>query len=311
MTLIFYMKATAVFLRIFIGLFFILSGWIKLYPIEYFENDLLLNNLSKDTFVVYSARLLVSVEIILGALMCLFIYKKWIDILSILMLLFYSLWLVFLLTFQGNEGNCGCLGNWVALTPLEGLLKNIALLIPLIFFFNKPAPVFKFRPALLSMIIIIAGIAIPYIVAPPIFSNANLGDPSKAYYPDYSLVTQDSSVIQRLRKEKKIVAFFLGNCEHCKLAATRLEAIYKEQPTLPVHAFIYGDDALINDFIQESRMTFPYTPITELAPVIKVAGNDFPAIQLLENGRMVQLRSLYDIKSDELNNWLISKTNAE
>lgn len=305
------MKSTAVIIRVLIGLFFILSGWIKLYPIEYFENDLLLNNLSKDTFVVYSARLLVSIEIILGVLTCLFIYKKWIDTLSILMLLFYSLWLVFLLVFQGNEGNCGCLGNWISLTPLEGLLKNIALLVPLVFFFNKPAPIFKYRPVLLSIIIIIAGITIPYIVAPPIFSKANFGDPSKAYYPDYGLIIQDTVIIKHLKEDKKIVAFFLGNCEHCKLAATRLEAIYKEQPSLPVHAFIYGDDALIKDFIQESRMSFPYTPITELAPVIKVAGNDFPAIQLLENGRMMQLRSLYDIRSDELNNWLFSKTSAE
>jgi hypothetical protein len=51
-------------------------------------------------------------------------------------------------------------------------------------------------------------------------------------------------------------------------------------------------------------MSFPFSTTTELPPVIKVAGNDFPAIQLLENGRMVQLRSLYDIKSNELNEWL-------
>jgi hypothetical protein len=138
--------------------------------------------------------------------MCLFIFKKWIDVLSILMLLFYSLWLVFLLISQGNEGNCGCLGTWISLTPLEGLLKNIALLIPLVFFFNKPAPVFKYRPILLSIIIIIAGVAIPFIVAPPIFSNANLGDPSKEYYPDYSLITQDSVLIEHLKEDKKIVA---------------------------------------------------------------------------------------------------------
>ena len=304
MALINYMRTIAILSRILIGLFFILSGWIKLYPIEYFENDLLFHNISSDEFVVFIARFLVSLEIIIGALFCLFIYKKWTDILAIIMLLIYSTWLITILVINGNEGNCGCMGNWIELTPLEGLMKNVLMLGLIVLFFKRPSLELKFRPMLFLLVAIIMGLTVPYIVAPPIFTEASYGDPTKSYFPQYSLITQDSLILKNLSEDKKIVAFFLSNCEHCQLAATRLQAIYQNQTDFPIHAFIYGDSINVQNFIHETRMTFSYSSVADLSPVIKVAGNDFPTIQLIENGEMKQFRSLYDINKKELNDWL-------
>lgn len=297
------MKILPFILRVLVGLAFIISGILKLYPVEYFENDLLIHRLSTDSVVVYQARLLITAEIFLGASLILVLWDRPVIRLSCLMLILYSAWLLFIIFTKGNSGNCGCFGQYIELTPLEGIIKNMVLILFLAFIYRYPATFFFRYKNIAGVLLLVFSVALPFIIAPPIYSSVRTGDPGKPYYPNYSVLTSDSLLTTQLKEGKKIVAFFLSGCEHCKLAATRLESVYRAHPDLPVHAFISGKTEKVADFVTATQISYSFTSCDDLPVMIRVAGNDYPSIQFVNNGLMEQEMSLYNLKERAVLDW--------
>merc|ERR1712194_392866 len=106
-------------LRLTVGIVFIISGISKLHPIEPFEFKLIETGLYDWAYVTYVARGIIGLEFFIGFFLLLNLKPKLINILSISLLTVFSLYLFWFLYKFGNNGDCGCFGNYFQMKPLN------------------------------------------------------------------------------------------------------------------------------------------------------------------------------------------------
>lgn len=118
-------------IRVIISFVFFLSAVAKLYPnpsyaLTYFEVHQLEPLGIPLSVAQYLSRLLIGVEFAIGFLLLLpFFLKRIVIPVTILMLIVFIVELAFEIMFKGNDGNCGCFGTLIEMTPLEALIKNL------------------------------------------------------------------------------------------------------------------------------------------------------------------------------------------
>ena len=106
------------------GLLFIYSGYAKLEPIEPFEFTFVDIGISGWRTAPFIARFMIGLEFFIGILLIFGLFIKRLTIkLTVISLLILCLYLIFVMINTGNNGNCGCFGNKISMTPLEALIK--------------------------------------------------------------------------------------------------------------------------------------------------------------------------------------------
>ncbi|MDT0555912.1 BT_3928 family protein [Patiriisocius hiemis] len=130
--------------RIFVGIFFIISGLIKLNdPVgfsfklkDYFAPDVLnLEFLAPYALII--AIFVVIYEVLLGVMLILGYAKKF-TLWSLLGMIIFFTFLTFYSAYFNKVTDCGCFGDALKLTPWESFWKDIVLLILiLVLFFGK------------------------------------------------------------------------------------------------------------------------------------------------------------------------------
>ena len=111
------------------GLVFIYSGYTKLYPIEPFEFTFVDLGVAGWRSSPFIARFMIGLEFLIGFLLIFGLYIKRITIkLTIGSLIVFSVYLIFIMLSEGNNGNCGCFGTAIVMTPLQALIKNAIML---------------------------------------------------------------------------------------------------------------------------------------------------------------------------------------
>lgn len=138
------MKLLTQFSRIFVGILFIISGWIKLNDPtgfsfkleEYFGADVL-NLEFLIPFALSLSIFVVVFEIVLG-IMLLFGFKPKFTTWCLLLMILFFTFLTFYSAYFNKVTDCGCFGDALKLAPWETFMKDIVLLILiLILFFNQ------------------------------------------------------------------------------------------------------------------------------------------------------------------------------
>lgn len=131
-------------IRIFVGVLFIVSGFIKLNdPVgfsfkleEYFSPSVL----DLSVFIPYALAisiLVVILEVLLG-IMLIIGYKVKFTLWSLLGMIVFFTFLTFYSAYFNKVTDCGCFGDAIKLTPWESFTKDIILLVLiLILFFGK------------------------------------------------------------------------------------------------------------------------------------------------------------------------------
>lgn len=116
-------------LRLATTVLFVFSAISKLYPIEAFEKQLVDLGFASWGGAPYLSRAIIGFEAFLGLA---FLQKNYLRSFFIpataALLAVFCLHLGYTIYTTGNSGNCGCFGQWIKMTPLEALLKNIATL---------------------------------------------------------------------------------------------------------------------------------------------------------------------------------------
>lgn len=152
--------------RIFVGILFIISGFIKLndplgfsYKLEeYFGSDVL----NIEFLIPYALGLsviVVVVEVVLGVFL-LIGYKPKFTVWSLLLMIVFFTFLTFYSAYFDKVKDCGCFGDALKLTPWESFTKDVILLgliIILFFGLKHIKPIFTKLPttviALLSFVV--------------------------------------------------------------------------------------------------------------------------------------------------------------
>jgi uncharacterized membrane protein YphA (DoxX/SURF4 family)/peroxiredoxin len=160
------MKILVPFSRIFVGILFIISGFIKLndplgfsYKLqEYFSADVL-NIPFLEPYALVISVFVVVFEVILGVFL-LIGYKPKFTVWSLLLMIVFFTFLTFYSAYFDKVKDCGCFGDALKLTPWESFTKDVILLVfILILFFGKSLITPVFKPLLTSVLATLSFVA--------------------------------------------------------------------------------------------------------------------------------------------------------
>lgn len=269
--------------RCIVGALFLLSAILKFISIESFESYVFSFGFFSLKISSYLSRFLLFAETSLGILLITTVGKKWVDYLCYSLITLFSFFLFYLL-YVGDDGNCHCMGETFSLTPLQSLLKNVWLLL-LLLFGSKCKPFQIKRDRLIIVLVLIASFVFAFIKLP-----VGLGQYKETKFNEqaYHKLQEEYHELKALDEEDKVVlCFFSVKCKHCKMAMRKLEVCLKKadiQPT--VQWVVWGDDVGLQKFIEETRVTpqshFYLTPI-KLMPVTEY---NVPLILFMQHGEV-------------------------
>lgn len=160
--------------RIFVGILFIISGFVKLndplgfsYKLEeYFGADVL-NLPFFEPYALGIAVLVVVFEVVLGIFL-LIGYKPKFTVWSLLLMIIFFTFLTFYSAYFDKVKDCGCFGDAMPMTPWQSFTKDIVLLVfILILFFGVKhiKPIFNnLTTTLVALIGFLASLSFAYYV---------------------------------------------------------------------------------------------------------------------------------------------------
>lgn len=250
----------AILLTASLGGIFIFSAAAKIYPMEPFEFQFVDLGIATWKTAPYIARLFIALEFFLGMLLLLNISLKKITLkLAIALLFFFCIYLGFRIIAEGNTGNCGCFGELVRMSPLEGIIKNIVLIFTCcIAYFSVGNELWtkKWKKRIIPVLAIVAFCLGFFIYPIDAVKSSSIDKATLNYRVPLELMydsTQTEIPAIDLRRGKHIIAFLSLTCSHCRVAAKKLYIIHKKNPTLPIYMALNGDKELLTDFFDDTN----------------------------------------------------------
>ena len=277
-------------IRILISALFLVSAYAKIYhdPSAFFNitkfeyTQLYPMGFSPD-LAVYFSRGLIGVEFALGVLLLFpFNLTKVVIPATIIMLGVFCIHLSLEIFTGGNEGNCGCFGSLLPMTPLQAIMKNVAsigLLLILLFKFSKELKEkhnFLAVSNIATLCILGMFMYIPIqkkTSLSPTTNSVEVSDTASASNTDVDTSKVKTNTVQsnvpkanpevkapevkgppkkksgfakifpNIDEGKKILCFFAPTCEHCMATGKALTELKNADPNFPEIQIIFMDEA--------------------------------------------------------------------
>lgn len=168
------MKFIVAISRIFVGILFIISGFVKLndplgfsYKLqEYFGTDVL-NLPFLEPYALGIAVMVVVFEVVLGIFL-LIGYKPKFTVWSLLLMIIFFTFLTFYSAYFDKVKDCGCFGDAMPLTPWQSFTKDIILLVFILILFLEVKhikPIFsKLGTTVIALVGFLASLSFGYYV---------------------------------------------------------------------------------------------------------------------------------------------------
>jgi hypothetical protein len=296
------MTKAARWVEIGVGVFFLVSAAAKAFDMETFGAQVSAYNVVKDAALVRgTAYVALAVETLLGALLVAGIrYAGLTHLVSSGMILVYSTLVVYAWRFHGLE-DCGCLGAWIALGPVETLIKNAALLALLGFAWfaggatklaaAEPRPQRNVaRPiAAAAMSAVLALAAYDLVTAPPAPApDTSIDDPARPYA---RFVFEADGESFNLGEGRHLVALLNATCKHCQASVPGLNELFAEDAMPDMVALMMGTPAELEEF----RAT--------TSPLFAMHGIDTPTFMELLGSAPPRLAYVMDGKPEQVWDW--------
>jgi hypothetical protein len=301
-------KIFAGIISILLGLMFLFSAYIKLFPIELFEFSFIEIKVANWTTAPFIARLFLSLEFFIGVLLILNYNggNRLLAKFSIGLLVFFTLYLIAIIMIQGNNGNCGCFGTYIKMTPLESIVKNLILLSLTAVLLLVPVSKNLSTQKFVVLATAIAALVSPFIINPITPSHPPTENERNYSLKLDSLYSTKKTEIPKvdLRKEKRVIAFLSLSCPHCKLGAQKLNIIHEQHPELPIYFIFNGQQTELKSFLEESKTTdIDYSFMTLGEGFLENAGLSLPAILWVNNGKVENRTKYTELEASELIDW--------
>ncbi|MCQ2608916.1 MAG: DoxX family protein [Bacteroidales bacterium] len=295
-------------LRCIVAFTFIASSILKLLSLQNFELYVYsfgIFNYVTTTFVV---RVLLVVEFLLGiGLLFRIFYKQtwWGTLLS---LIGFSLFLIYVAVFRGSE-NCHCFGDFVELDTIPSLIKNM-LLIGILLPIRKQE---EWHHNLKPYIVTIACSAALFVafLGYPMNSMYSLmfGNDEERFNKElYDKVISIPEYEQEIDSSKnQLVAFVSSTCKHCKAGNTILQAIITKNdiPINTITCFIASkNDSLIDSFKIITKSEKLHYKRASMGALIGITNGYFPTYLFLEKGIPSKAVSYKDLDEQEIVDFL-------
>lgn len=294
-----------------LGLVFLYSAYTKLYPIEPFELTFVDLGVSNWRLAPFIARFMIGLEFFIGLLLIFALYLKRFTLpLTIVSLLVFSIYLGFVILSTGNNGNCGCFGTAIVMTPVQALIKNALMLLASLalwkwfdgFAFGK---IGKW----LMGATFITAFAMPHILnyVDMDYSTAYLNKKENHFkleldslYPYAKIHTPPKT----LSTGKHLISFMSMTCPHCRIAAKKLKLIKEKNPSLPMYIVLNGEDEKIQPFYEDTKAHNIDYCILNGRNFVYLAGVSLPVIYLVNNSTVENSLDYMQLDQAEIEKWV-------
>lgn len=293
-----FLRVSAAVFSVLLGLVFIFSAIVKLYPVEPFEYTFVEAGIGSWKQSVFIARIFIGLELASGVLLLgNFMFRKFTIPFVAALLMAFNIYLLLQWYKFGNNGNCGCFGEFLQLTPLEGIIKNIVLLLVcgFVYKFHKG---FSFKYIrMVSFALVIFSLIIPFVLNPVDLETSAQHYSGRLHYKlNLDLLYNDANNIPpkvELRQGKWIIVFMSLTCPHCRIAAKKLRIMKEKNPALPIHLVLNGDEEQLEGFFRDTRaQNLSWSRFNGAKNFIQLAGTELPAI-IWTNNSMVENKTKY------------------
>lgn len=296
------------------GFVFLFSGYTKLYPIEPFEYTFVDLGVGGWFLAPFIARFMIGLEFLIGFLLIFGLYiKSFTAKLTIASLVFFSVYLIFLMLSDGNNGNCGCFGQVLIMTPLQALIKNAVMLLISIAIYKYYSG-FEFGKIgkWLFGALFIFSFALPHILNYVDFSY------SQAYLTkqeDHFKLELDSlyknakihKVPKTLSTGKHVIAFMSMSCPHCRIAAKKMRLIKEQNPNISLYLVLNGEYNMLNTFFNDTKARNIDYCVLNGKNFIYLSGLELPVIYLVNNSIVEAEVNYMELDQAEIEKWLEAK----
>ncbi len=297
------MNILKIIIRIGIGVFFIASAILKLISIDNFELYIYSFNIFSFTMSGLAARAIIACELLVGILLIAKVKYKEAWWLTMLMLVGFSLLLVYVILFR-NDSNCHCMGDLVEIKPFLSLIKNL-LVIALMLLIRKEED-YRFRGRVSVLVIaILTAIAVPFALFPMdniynLFSKTSTKSCNEA---EFNSFLQDS-VMQDIHLDEGnfIVGVVSSGCKFCRIGCLKMSEMvtFNKIDSTKVLYFIWGDSTSVKEFRKETKSEpFLYVPINPVK-AIRITDGAFPLFLFIQDGEVQRTADLRQLTEKEV-----------
>ena len=297
------MNILKIIIRIGIGVFFIASAILKLISIDNFELYIYSFNIFSFTMSGLAARAIIACELLVGILLIAKVKYKEAWWLTMLMLVGFSLLLVYVILFR-NDSNCHCMGDLVEIKPSMSLIKNL-LVIALMLLIRKEED-YRFRGRVTVLVIaILTAIAVPFALFPMdniynLFSKTSTKSCNEA---EFNSFLQDS-VMQDIHLDEGnfIVGVVSSGCKFCRIGCLKMSEMvtFNKIDSTKVLYFIWGDSTSVQEFRKETKSEpFLYVPINPVK-AIRITDGAFPLFLFIQDGEVQRTADLRQLTEKEV-----------
>lgn len=277
-------------IRLLLGVFFIGTAVLKLLSIDNFEVYIYSFGLFSYTWTTFFSRLLIFIELMIGLGLILKIYFKQIWWLTMLMMVGFTLFLVYAAIFR-NDSNCHCFGDLIELNPTQSIFKNI-FTIALLLFIRKERS-YDYKPLFkkwLVAITLLLSLAIPFILAPmDVIYNKIYSEKDNVNTVAFYESLGDSTFVD-LQQGRYLINYALAGCKYCRLGAEKVTMMIDRHGIShdKLKFIIGGSDDAIAKFV-EATGTSDYQHWKIPAPeFMAITYGKFPLFVFIEDGKVVK-----------------------
>ncbi|KWW27704.1 MAG: DoxX protein [bacterium P3] len=294
-------RLSALILKMFLGLFFVVSAWAKLIDIDRFELYIYSFQLLSLHTSFLTARMVIVFELLVGIGLLSNIFNRWVNICTVTMLAAFTFFLGHALLI-GRTDSCRCMGAWVDLNPAYSLLKNAVLLLLMIPVSRlQPWP---WRPRWYIWMPVVSAIVVSVFVrSSPDNWLFRPDTESRHSHPLSAAVAPDGVLASlHLYQGRHAVLFLTPGCRYCHLADMKITAIQKRNH-LDSTAFCY-----LLPGGSSSPVTLPGGAVSFSHPAvrlpdslfIRLSGGIRPLLILLSDGRVSVVSHYRNIDEEQI-----------
>lgn len=305
------LKIISIVLSVLMGLLFIYSGYTKLYPIEPFEYTFVDLGIGNWALAPYIARFMIGLEFYLGLMLIFNLYlKKFTIKLTAATLLVFTAYLGFMILNEGNNSNCGCFGNAIAMTPFQAIVKNVIMLAVcfVIYKFHEGFTLGKLGSTI-SFTFLVTALAMPHVLnyVDLDYSQAYLKKPENNFTLELDTLynnAYETTPPKTLSQGKHVLAFMSLSCPHCRIAAKKIRLIHEKNPDIDFYFILNGEKDKMKWFYLDTKTeNIPYTML-RARPFIYLAGTNLPTLYLVNNSTVEHWVNYMELDQKELEKWL-------
>ena len=281
-------------IRLLLGAFFIGTAVLKLLSIDNFEVYIYSFGLFSYTWTTFFSRLLIFIELLIGISLILKICFKQIWWLTMLMMVGFTLFLVYAAIFR-NDSNCHCFGDLIELNPIQSILKNIITIALLFFIKNEESH--DYKPVLKKWLVastIVISLVVSFVLLPmDVIYNKVYSEKENVNTVAFYESMNDSTFVN-LQHGRYLINYALAGCKYCRIGAEKLTLMVDRHgiPHDRIKLIIGGSDEAIGRFI-ELTGTSDYEHWKIPAPkFMSITFGKFPLYVFIEDGKIVKAGDL-------------------